>query len=86
VRPQCIGATEPWIRPQYNNNNNNSLFAESYNIEDVLDGSGELSQYSKSLRFGWSGDRFLMAARLSAPMTGAHPASCIVGIGFLFRG
>jgi hypothetical protein len=49
----------------------------------------ERSQYTDSLRAGRYGDRMPMEARLSAPLqtgSGAHPASCIIGTGYLSRG
>jgi hypothetical protein len=45
-------------------------------------GPGQCSQYSDSLQTGWSGDRILVGAKLSAPFQtspGAHPASYTMG-------
>jgi hypothetical protein len=58
-----------------------------YYITDI--GLWHLSRYSDLLRTGWSGDCFLVWATFSAPVmtgSGTHPASYIIGTGFLPRG
>jgi len=52
------------------------------NIKDVPDGPGELSQYSDSLRFGWSGDRFPVTARLPHQCRRAWCPSSLLNNGY----
>jgi len=52
-------------------------------------GLGQCSHYSKSLQSGRSGDQIPVCVRFSKPVQtgpGAHPASCTLGTGYLYRG